>query len=75
MVSDRSKVIEDAIRDLDDYLMLFPDRMQAREVRDRVSALVQGGRAILPRRGFANVCLGRGDRLKLLINVSSMATI
>ena len=32
--------IEDAIRDLDDYLTLFPDRLQAREVRDRLSALV-----------------------------------
>ena len=40
MVSDRPKVIEMAIRDLDDYLTLFPDRMQAREVRDRLSALV-----------------------------------
>ena len=32
--------IKDAIQDLDDYLMLFPDRMQAREVRDRLSVLV-----------------------------------
>ena len=32
--------IEMAIRDLDDYLMLFPDRLQAREVCDRLSALV-----------------------------------
>ena len=32
--------IEDAIRDLDDYLTLFPDRLQARDVRDRLSALV-----------------------------------
>ena len=40
MVSDRPKVIEDAIRDLDDYLTLFPDRLQAREVRDRLSPLV-----------------------------------
>ena len=38
--------IEMAIRDLDDYLTLFPDRMQAREVRDRLSPLVQGGGAI-----------------------------
>ena len=28
--------IEMAIRDLDDYLTLFPDRLQAREVRDRL---------------------------------------
>ena len=34
------EMIEDAIRDLDDYLMLFPDRLQAREVRDRLSVLV-----------------------------------
>ena len=40
MVSDRPKVIEEAIRDLDDYLTLFPDRLQAREVCDRLSALV-----------------------------------
>ena len=40
MVSDRPKVIEDAIRDLDDYLTLFPDRLQVREVRDRLSALI-----------------------------------
>jgi hypothetical protein len=40
MVSDRPKVIEIAIRDLDDYLMLFLDRLQAREVCDRLSALV-----------------------------------
>jgi tetratricopeptide (TPR) repeat protein len=33
-------LIEMAIRDLDDYLMLFPDRSQAREVRDHLSALV-----------------------------------
>ena len=33
-------LIEMAIRDLDDYLMLFPDRIQAQEVRDRLSALV-----------------------------------
>ena len=32
--------IEKAIRDLDDYLTLFPDRLQAREVGDRLSALV-----------------------------------
>ena len=32
--------IEDAIRGLDDYLALFPDRIQAQEVRDRLSALV-----------------------------------
>ena len=40
MVSDRPKVIEMAIQDLDDYLTLFPDRLQAREVRDRLSVLV-----------------------------------
>ena len=40
MVSDRPKVIEMAIRDLDDYLTLFPDRLQVREVRDRLSSLV-----------------------------------
>jgi hypothetical protein len=33
-------MIEMAIRDLDDYLTLFPDRVQAREIRDRLSALV-----------------------------------
>ena len=32
--------IKDAIQDLDDYLTLFPDRLQVREVRDRLSALV-----------------------------------
>ena len=40
MVSDRPKVIEMAIRDLDDYLMLFPDRLQVREVRDRLPSLI-----------------------------------
>jgi hypothetical protein len=48
MVSDRPKVIEDAIQGLDDYLTLFPYRSRAREVRDsfsgrlcqRLSALV-----------------------------------
>ena len=40
MVFDRPKVIEDAIRDLDDYLTLFPDRIQAQEVRDHLSRLV-----------------------------------
>ena len=29
-----------AIRDLDDYLTLFPDRLQTREVRDRLSSLI-----------------------------------
>ena len=39
--SEESKeIIEMAIRDLDDYLMLFPDRLQVREVRDRLSALI-----------------------------------
>ena len=39
--SEESKeIIEMAIRDLDDYLTLFPDRLQVREVRDRLSALV-----------------------------------
>ena len=33
-------MVEMAIRDLDDYLTLFPDRFQVREVRDRLSALV-----------------------------------
>jgi hypothetical protein len=33
-------MIEEAIRDLDDYLTLFPDRSQAKEIRDRLSALV-----------------------------------
>ena len=32
--------IEMAIRDLDDYLTLFPDRIQAQEVRDHLSRLV-----------------------------------
>jgi hypothetical protein len=35
-----SDLIEMAIRDLDDYLTLFPDRSQAWEVRDRLSTLV-----------------------------------
>ena len=35
-----TEMIEDAIQDLDDYLTLFPDGPQAREVRDRLSALV-----------------------------------
>ena len=35
-----TEMVEMAIRDLDDYLMLFPDRLQAREVRDWLSALV-----------------------------------
>ena len=51
MVSDRPKVIEMAIRDLDDYLTLFPEQVQAREIRDalraskaeRLSAWVIGG--------------------------------
>ena len=30
--------IKDAIKDLDDYLMLFPDRIQAWEVRDALRA-------------------------------------
>ena len=38
MVSDRPKVIEMAIRDLDDYLTLFPEQMQAREIRDALRA-------------------------------------
>jgi hypothetical protein len=33
-------MIEMAIRDLDDYLTLFPDRLQVLEVRDRLSGLV-----------------------------------
>ena len=58
MVSDRPKVIEMAIQDLDDYLMLFPDglrptgghRLQAREVRARLSALVWGAIGFRERR-------------------------
>ena len=30
--------IKDTIQDLDDYLMLFPDRLKAREVRDALQA-------------------------------------
>ena len=37
MVSDRPKVIEDAIRDLDDYLVLFPDQVQARAILGELS--------------------------------------
>ena len=44
MVSDRPKVIGMAIRDLDDYLALFPDglrptvghRVQAREIKGKL---------------------------------------
>jgi hypothetical protein len=35
-----SDSIEDAIQYLDDYLTLLSDRSQAREVRDRLAALV-----------------------------------
>ena len=38
MVSDRPKVIEEAIRGLDDYLTLFPEQVQAREIRDALRA-------------------------------------
>ena len=41
LVSEASRdSIENAIRDLDDYLTLFPDRLQAREVCDRLSSLI-----------------------------------
>ncbi len=35
-----TEMVEMAIRDLDDYLTLFPDRSQAQEIRDRLSGLV-----------------------------------
>ena len=35
-----TEMVEMAIRDLDDYLMVFPDRLQARDVRDRLSSLI-----------------------------------
>ena len=38
MVSDQPKVIEMAIQDLDDYLTLFPEQVQAREIRDALRA-------------------------------------
>ena len=37
MVSDRPKVIGMAIRDLDDYLVLFPDQVQAKAILGELS--------------------------------------
>jgi hypothetical protein len=68
-ITDRSSeastdLIEMAIRDLDNYLMLFPDRSQAREVRDSLSERLSAKAEASPTPTSFCVDLGRrGDRV------------